>query len=43
MAENNVPYLTLNPDVEEAIRADRAARPGSPKPPHKNDHVAPQG
>ena len=25
MAENNVPYLTLDPAVEEAIRADRAA------------------
>lgn len=30
MAENNVPYLTLDPDVEEAIRADRAARRTSP-------------
>ena len=30
MAENNVPYLTLDPDVEEAIRADRAAGRTSP-------------
>ena len=30
MAENNVPYLTLSPDVEEAIRADRAAGRVSP-------------
>ena len=30
MAENNVPDLTLDPDVEEAIRADRAAGRTSP-------------
>ena len=30
MAENNVPYLTLDPAVEEAIRADRAAGRTSP-------------
>ena len=30
MAENNIPYLTLSPDVEEAIRADRAAGRVSP-------------
>ena len=40
MAENNVPYLTLNPDVEEAIRADRAAGRVSPYLQHHERRLA---
>ena len=43
MAENNVPYLTLDPDVEEAIRADRAAGRTSPYRTDDDGRGAPRG